>query len=397
MMGPQAKEVQWANTICKWDARSRDIVSSRCGPTLAAFRYNFIAVPVLRYKAQLLPPPDGIHTKERFMLHRILHTPPNTFELNTFFQMESMGGPPVQSVGCYCRSSMFRAAHSTIKGWEMQLQSLKLAATEHLPLCMFGNDFLAPPCWDTPPIVLNLSRVYHGTDKPEIFLSPTKKLKQQLKTDRLSFPGPPPRIQGLAYRFFVSLRVPSNFEHFLKRRISSIADCDIAALDHINIPDTLDCLRGLDKFNAVCWLKTVCNGWNTSFRLHSEVLLECIFGCQGCKDELQHYLSCEVLLALISEQFSCVNLGPTPLLRLNLIDPSPQKFVVITAMYNMYHTLKVGHRDVVDRALLHNRFEPCCQIAGNVARDYHSQFSHIFSLSALSSLASYVQPHGQPR
>ena len=78
-MGPSAQEVQWANTVGKWDARSRDIANSRCGPSVAAFRYNFTAVPVLGYKAQLLVPPEHIHLKERFILHRIFHSPPNSF------------------------------------------------------------------------------------------------------------------------------------------------------------------------------------------------------------------------------------------------------------------------------------------------------------------------------
>ena len=55
----------------------------------------------------------------------ILHLPPNTFELNTFFEMEAMGGPPLSSLRCYCRSALFRASFSTIVAWESQLQSLK--------------------------------------------------------------------------------------------------------------------------------------------------------------------------------------------------------------------------------------------------------------------------------
>ena len=64
------------------------------------------------------------------------------------------------------------------------------------------------------------------------------------------------------------------------------------------------------------------------------------------------------------------------------IDPTPQKIVLITVMFNMYHTLKVGHRSVVHSAFLHNRFGTCCEIASNVARDYFSQYASFFILSS---------------
>ena len=87
--------------------------------------------------------------------------------------MES-GGPPLQIARCYCRAAMFRAALSTIEGWDEQLLSLRFMADDLLPLIMnmVGNDTLAPPFWDTPPYVLNLSRCFRGSDKAEMFLAP---------------------------------------------------------------------------------------------------------------------------------------------------------------------------------------------------------------------------------
>ena len=30
----------------------------------------------------------------------------------------------------------------------------------------------------------------------------------------------------------------------------------------------------------VCWLRTISGGWTTSIRMHDDVTLQCIFGCQ---------------------------------------------------------------------------------------------------------------------
>ena len=160
------------------------------------------------------------------------------------------------------------------------------------------------------------------------------------------------------------------------KRLACIAGFDLSAHDSIDIRETLDSSSTLDKFNVMCWLRTVCNGWNTSYRLHSDDLLGCVFGCKVGKDELRHYLSCPIFLSLVSVQFG--PLGPSPMHRLNLAAPSPQKAIIVTSMFNMYHTLKVGHRSVVDAAFIHGRFGHCCQIATNVAKEIFSQYSKFF-------------------
>ena len=107
-------------------------------------------------------------------------------------------------------------------------------------------------------------------------------------------------------------------------------------------------------------------------------------GCARARDDLRHYLECPILLALVSEQIH-IPLGPTVFHRLNVFDPNKCSAVALTLMYNMYHTLKVGHRQTVNEAVAIGRFGRCCQIATAVASDYSRQYSHILSAPIVPS------------
>ena len=68
--------------------------------------------------------------------------------------------------------------------------------------------------------------------------------------------------------------------------------------------------------------------------------------------------------------------------------------MILTAMYNMYHTLKVGHLCVVDTAQRSGRFGPCCKIASNVAREYSILYNNYFPDADSVQPASEVQADG---
>ena len=152
-MGPAIKNVQWASALNKWSSRTKCIASSRCGPTISGFLYNFTALPVLGYLAQLITPPDNSHILERHALHHLFHMPPNALDLAHFFQLDLVGASAIKSLACFCQSFLFRAAHITIVGWREQLARLKMHRLELMPLSCLSSDVLAPPCWDTLPFV----------------------------------------------------------------------------------------------------------------------------------------------------------------------------------------------------------------------------------------------------
>ena len=88
IMGPATKGAQWTSAINKWTGKVKAIASSHCGPSLAAFLYNYTALPVLGFLAQLLHIPDEMHNSERHALHHLFHMPPNSFDLTHFHQLD---------------------------------------------------------------------------------------------------------------------------------------------------------------------------------------------------------------------------------------------------------------------------------------------------------------------
>ena len=94
---------------------------------------------------------------------------------------------------------------------------------------------------------------------------------------------------------------------------------------------------------AMCALRTVCNGWCTSHRMHEDTVFSCVFGCGEC-DTLTHYLACARLWPLINEelgmQSDCVAH------RLGLHQVSDGTIRALFLAFHVYHAVKVGHRRV---------------------------------------------------
>ena len=109
---------------------------------------------------------------------------------------------------------------------------------------------------------------------------------------------------------------------------------------------------------AMYVIKTLSNGWLTTYRMHESPKLPCIFGCHDCKDDLTHYLYCPTLWTLIG------NIGPLPVAplsmsapsRLCLTNPSFDSFRVCGAACWLYHALKVGERIRVEELVNLNKF-----------------------------------------
>ena len=97
---------------------------------------------------------------------------------------------------------------------------------------------------------------------------------------------------------------------------------------------------GLIKpYTKVCWLKTICGGWCTSYRMHDEERWPCIFGCPDCKDELKHYLICPILWQFplpIVGMISSISIGE----RLCIVRPSALKLRALAITFFVYHSCR---------------------------------------------------------
>ena len=87
-----------------------------------------------------------------------------------------------------------------------------------------------------------------------------------------------------------------------------------------------------------CWI----NGWITSFRMHEPELKDCLLGCSGEPDSLQHYLVCPHLFAF-NQFFRSGQTSPLPLVRwglANFSDDSINNYKFIACSFAAYHAVK---------------------------------------------------------
>ncbi len=234
-----------------------------------------------------------------------------------------------------------------------------------------------PPCWDTPPLVLNLANADSGLGAPNetAFHLPTVSLKTSLAA-RHSTPTPP--IQKLAYQHFAGQCVQNNFSKLILRRLSVITDADTSHVKQICLKNTFAALNATDAAASMGWLKTISNGWCTSWRMHETIKLPCVFGCFNENDDVNHYLDCPFLVSTIHE-FTQMPLGRNRIYRLALAEPTPQSVIQCAIMYHIYHTAKVGNRETILNGISTRKFSGTVQIARTVAADQASKYSRFFA------------------
>ena len=94
-------------------------------------------------------------------------------------------------------------------------------------------------------------------------------------------------------------------------------------------------------------IRTWANSWATSERYKETHRLPCIFGCLNARDELSHYIQCEVLWTMIA---ACTgsrleDLTITDAQKLCWCTPSLWSCKRLTVAFSVYHALRIGHGD----------------------------------------------------
>ena len=100
---------------------------------------------------------------------------------------------------------------------------------------------------------------------------------------------------------------------------------------------------------ALCWLKTICNGWVTSARIRqSNAIFQnfharscCLFGCSHDEpDALVHYVHCIPLWSAVQDLIPQFVLSPFGEDILGVSSPSRAQFLGVLLGFHIYHTLK---------------------------------------------------------
>ena len=175
-------------------------------------------------------------------------------------------------------------------------------------------------------------------------------------------------VQAIAFAALVPALHPTSVHAVCCTRLRALLPGLAASIDIDRVGAVLQECKRCKPHIAMCLIKTMCNAWCTSHRLHEACRLPCVFGCKSGLDKLSHYLECPNLWGLVS-----LVLGgewfPTDILgRLGLSTPSLRAVHGVFMAFHVYHAVKVSHREVVVAALDSSDFSPTYLVARSSAR-----------------------------
>ena len=84
----------------------------------------------------------------------------------------------------------------------------------------------------------------------------------------------------------------------MKMRINDMFSPYIVPWDDMTFANSLAMVKALHPGNAMKVIKTWLNGWHTSSRCQAARIYPCLFGCEGKRDDLHHYIICPQLYGL---------------------------------------------------------------------------------------------------
>ena len=247
------------------------------------------------YVGQLVPPPSNLKALEAAAVSKILGFATNSLSFDCVFSLdyfECLKFPRPSYSVCAAR---VRASTKTLSGFEEYSRHLFELKRACLPLALCDSDNFSPG-WDSAPFCINLSSAYNGNLGPGCSEVPEQSLTGLIRDFEAK---PTARFQGAIYDNICKHQLPdaTQWHILLDRRLSGFGIENPSTEEFCtNLKATLCSLKSQHrKGHSLMFVKTIVNSWSTSYRYHETVRLPCIFGCEGCRDDLEHYLFCDTL------------------------------------------------------------------------------------------------------
>jgi hypothetical protein len=354
-LGPEAGAVQWDKPIEKFNGRVSEI-NSTSGPISFAIRqFNCKAVPVLGYKAQMVSPPTKIIRTELSAILTALKLAGNSMTADCAYDLQDwLGLDPIRP-SLYMVASMLRAAFKTLVDYVPMHNELRSLAVDCFVLAKAFTTII-PPGWDSNAFCSNLFEASQFHSK-FISVGARAPLRRVLLEWRNGKGG-----KSLQKGFYNCLRTQfvDGWCGLISDKINDvvIGDGGSFVFDPQHKHGFLTVLKKVPASIKTSFFKTIINSWATSHRYHEHVLLPCIFGCVGEKDDLQHYLRCDPMwtCAVTASSLPHDFLALSPMQRLCIVSHDVNGLRLLGVVYRGYHALRLGHRYLIDKCVASGDF-----------------------------------------
>jgi len=382
-LGPGSGSLQWKAPVSKFKQRVAQLSADKLPITCAAFSYASKCVSTMGYMAQLLPPPKNITRIEMNAVHALARIPPSSLTDDCIHALDKLGGVRFTRLRDYMKACNIRFAWKTLRcsipssqvvwgGGRFiraptishgnyvplfleQHRRIQFAADECLPSGSEYRVSLRPPGWDADAFCSHLTNAYDVTAmglKPATVVA-LQALKQKFLSGRVK-----KSLQSEIYRVLAD-GTPDPWPRTLTEKIPLLVE--VPRNFSVNEP-LLDPIRAalsaLGSTKSMCILRTWINGWFTSTRMNEGTSLPCILGCEGARDSVSHYISCEPLWTCLIGCTCCCTplLNRSPYQRLALSDPTALNLTLVAVAFQAYHAVKLGSRRLVDVAVASGDF-----------------------------------------
>jgi len=108
--------------------------------------------------------------------------------------------------------------------------------------------------------------------------------------------------------------------------------------DGANFDEAFEILSKIGGHISLKVVKTWLNGWATSHRMHEDIVLKCLLGCNAADDSLSHYVFCPHMYAF--QRYLFAGVSEDPLIRIGIKSPEIFSLKVTSCLFSAYHALK---------------------------------------------------------
>ena len=98
---------------------------------------------------------------ELHAFHKVLHMA-YTFKRAQVFNLPSLGGPSIRSIGAMCFSALHRTSRDTLVGIPEAFSSLRESVRDNLPFQTYNSFAMAPFFWKWKPFIAHLNEALQG-------------------------------------------------------------------------------------------------------------------------------------------------------------------------------------------------------------------------------------------
>jgi len=354
-LGPEAGAVQWDKPIEKFKGRVAEI-NFNSGPISFAIRqFNCKAVSVLGYKAQMVPPPNKIIRIELSAILTALKLAGNSMNADCAYDLKDwLGLDPIRP-SLYMVANMLRAAFRTLVDYAPMHNELRSLAVACL---VYAQAFttIIPPGWDSSAFCSNLFEAsqLHSKCITGDARAPLSSILQDWRNGT--------GAKSLQKRFYNCLREScvDGWRALISHKVNNVVIGDggdfVFGPQHKH--ELLTVLKKAPASIRTSFFKTIINSWATSHRYQEHVLLPCIFGCVGEKDDLQHYLGCDPMwtCAVTASDLPPGFLSLSPMQRLCIISHDVNALKLLGVVFRGHHSLRLGHRYLIDKCVASQDF-----------------------------------------